>query len=460
LGRSAFSQHRVFERALELAVNSILTFGKHTVTGLLTAGGKENEDWSAAYRIFERGRVNQDKLFDAVLQSTVEKLDLQEPLYISMDDTITRKVGKKVAGTSWKRDPLGPKFHTNFVWGQRYLQISAALPDEEVAGRARGIPIDFCHAPTTKKPRKNAPIEEWNEYKKQQKECKVSTVGASRLLALRNKVRDRKIVCAVDGGFTNMEVFTSIPENTVLIGRIRKDASLFGVPDVPTDGSRGRRKYYGDKLPTPEEVRQDETIPWQNAKAYAAGKIQNFDIKMVMPVRWKSSKNRNMALLVIRPLGYRLSKNSKTLYRDPAYLLCSDCNMTPEEILQAYIWRWEIEVNFRDEKTIMGVGEAQVRTENAVKNVPSFLVAVYAFLLLSAHNTKVKSDSLPSPKWYNRNIEKRCSTQKIVSLFRMQHWGLNAVRNKNGFTSTTSLTRTHFNFPNSLISAICHVKNG
>ena len=43
----------------------------------------------------------------------------------------------------------------------------------------------------------------------------------------------------------------------------------------------------------------------------------------------------------------------------------------------------------------MGVGEAQVRKEESVRNVPAFGVAsCYAFLLLSAHAMKAKSTDI------------------------------------------------------------------
>ena len=359
-----------------------------------------------------------------------------------MDDTIVRKRGRKVSGTSWKRDPLGPAFHTNFVWGQRYLQISAALPDTEVEGRARGIPVDFHHAPAAVKPRKNADREVFEEYKAQQKVCKVSAVGARRLMELRKQVPDRKIICAVDGGFTNREVFQTIPENTVLIGRIRKDASLFAVGKKAAGISRGRKKYYGDPLPTPEQIRADESIPWQTVSAFAAGKQHDFEVKTVSPVRWKSSKNRDMRVVVIRPLAYRPRKSAKLLYRDPAYLLCSDPQLPLEQLVQAYLWRWEIELNFRDEKTLMGVGEAQVRTPAAVQTVPTFMVAVYAYLLLAAHAAGVKP--APAPKWYPQKSSNRCSTNSIISFFRSAFWNLNPEPIKRGFAPEPPGRRTLF----------------
>jgi hypothetical protein len=174
--RAAFKQERVFNRALELAGNSLLALGKRTITGILYAGGKMFQDWSATYRLFAKERIKQKELFAPVIKNVLDNIDAHAPLFTMMDDTLIRKRGRKVSGTAWKRDPLGPAFHTNFVWGQRYLQISAALPDFKVTGRARRIPVDFQHAPSPANTRKSATPEIWDEYKKQQKICKISAV--------------------------------------------------------------------------------------------------------------------------------------------------------------------------------------------------------------------------------------------------------------------------------------------
>ena len=69
-----------------------------------------------------------------------------------------------------------------------------------------------------------------------------------------------------------------------------------------------------------------------------------------------------LQLIVIAPLGYRLRKGSKLLYRQPAFLLCTDPDLDPQRLIETYLQRWGIEVNFREEKTLLGVGQAQVRS--------------------------------------------------------------------------------------------------
>ena len=74
-------------------------------------------------------------------------------------------------------------------------------------------------------------------------------------------------------------------------------------------------------------------------------------------------------------MGYRLTIGGRLLYRQPAYLICTDSRMALAEFLQQFLWRWDIEVNFRDEKTLLGVGQAQVRTASSNQNAPALAVA-------------------------------------------------------------------------------------
>ena len=77
-----------------------------------------------------------------------------KPLVLAMDDSLLRKTGTRIHGVSYRREPLGPAFQVNFVRGQRFVQLSAALP-QGAAGAARMVPIDFVHAPTPLKPSYN-----------------------------------------------------------------------------------------------------------------------------------------------------------------------------------------------------------------------------------------------------------------------------------------------------------------
>jgi hypothetical protein len=443
-------------------LTALVALGRRTITGLLVAGGRQFDDWSAAYRLFSKGRFDLDGLFAVARRTLVERLPEDQPLVAMLDDTLLRKRGRKVAGTSWHRDPLGPHFCTNFIWSQRFLQISAVLPEGPCPSRARAIPIDLVHCPSPRKPRKKAPEEQWARYRQDAKESRISMRGAERVAHLRAALdRDgqsqRSLVISADGSYTNSAMLRNLPARTTLVGRIRKDAKLFARPQGPS--GRGRRRYYGEPVPTPEQYRQDPAIPWQQTTAFLHGQLIDMEYKVIGPLRWRASGERDLLLVIIRPLAYRPAKGRPLLYREPIYLLCTDLALPLPQLVQAYLWRWEIEVGFRDQKTLLGSGEAQVRTAAAVERVPALIAAAYAFLHLSLPDAVDEhlEGRLPRPRWQTRGLGQRISTQQAVNLFRAELWGAALkVRNKTDFVKTQRLRAKSANLPNDPTSAILY----
>jgi hypothetical protein len=126
--------------------------------------------------------------------------------------------------------------------------------------------------------------------------------------------------------------------------------------------------------------------------------------------------------LVIAPVPYKLSRYSRTNYRQPAYFLSTDLTTPAKLLVQACFDRWQIEVNHRDEKDILGVGQAQLRSQHSVPRQPALAVASYSLLLLAALRSfgpGRTADYLAQPKW-RRNDSKRPSLLDLVTLLRMQ----------------------------------------
>ncbi len=427
--RPAFKEQRTWERAGALAMSGLACLGRHTLTGMLVTSGQQFRDWSAAYRLFAEERIDLDGVWRPVIGTACGLLEADLPFLAVLDDTLVGKTGRRVAGAAWRRDPLGPSFSDNFIWAQRFLQIACTIPESGFGSRARAVPVDLCHCPTPKRPSKRATEEEWAQYKLEAAASRISVTASERIHSLRHSLDAEDIACqrllvvSVDGAYTNSTVFRNIPQRTTIIGRIRKDAKLFLPPDASGGAvGAGRPRVYGRPFPTPEQMRQDDSIPWQQVKAYAAGEVRDFDVKVVAPLRWRGAGARDLRLIIIRPLGYRPSRTSRILYRDPAYVVCTDPALDVAQLLQAYLWRWEIEVAFRDQKTLMGLGEAQVRNETSVHKVPAFICAIYAYLHLAAIRAGVGFDSIPMPKWRKHQPGKRCTTSQMIALLRGELW--------------------------------------
>ena len=459
--RPAFHQERTWRLAKGCILAAIVCLGRRTITGLICTQGDQYRDWTRVYRLFEMGRFNIELLFAPIRKTLCRKLPPDMPIVAALDDTVVRKRGRKIAGTAWRRDPLGPHFCTNFIWAQRFVQLSLMAPSAGLVSAARAVPVDVTHAPSPKRPGKNATEAEWAMYRSFQADMRISKIGAERIANLRAKLnaddatKDRILVATVDGGYTNQTVFRNIPAGTTIVGRIRKDACLYAVPERRGE-RRGRNRYYGDPLPSPEAARQDASIPWQSVTAFAAGKKWSFEVKVVTPVRWKGAGNRDLQIVIVRPIAFRLRQKGPMQYRNPGYLVCTDVDLPVQTLLQAYIWRWEIELNFHDEKSIMGMGQAQVRTPTAVPASVAFAAASHAILNTAAVTLGIGDSGFPLPAWRNAADTPRCSTNQLIGRTRTELWAKAIGLNLSGFDKQTDLRRSIQNAPGNLASAIIY----
>jgi hypothetical protein len=440
-----FTQERTFERARCLTYGLLLTPPRHTTSAAICAIGRQFDDWSADYRTFSRSPWDSQALFDPVIDSAIPLLPpLPAPVIVAMDDTACKKTGRRIPGIATVRDPQSPPYHVNLIRGLRFVQVSLMIAPEHRKGPARALPVRFQPAPPVPKPKKNAPAQEWEEYKKLKKVGSLAQIGLSTVINLRDDLDQRPdtqlriLLTSVDGSYTNQVLLKGLPPRTTLIGRIRQDADLH-LPLDKNIRTNGRPRKYGPKAPTPKEVLSDDSIPFQEVPCFAVGQIRDFKVKVFGPLFWsKAGHDKPLLLIVIKPVGYRLRKGSKLLYREPAFLICTDPNLDLKTIVQAYVYRWEIEVNHHDEKSIIGVAQAQTRNPKAVNRQPQLQVAAYSLLLLAsilAHGFERTDEYLPLPKW--RGKSPRPSTADLVNLLRQQILG-------HTFSADRKITFDHF----------------
>ena len=423
----AWGDARCARRLSEPMLASLLIGETSTITNLICAHAGQHQDWTAAYRLYRQERVDEGVLFDRVLDELLAVLPEREPVVVALDDTLIRKRGPKISGVSWRRDPLGPPFQTNLVRAQRFLQMSAAWPLGE--GQARMIPIIFHHAPSAPKPTKDASPKQLTEQREQQKQMRLNAQALEQMKLLRQRCPGkRSMIFCGDGSYPNKTILKNLPSQCTYIGRIRKDAKLHHPPGIPQAKANGRPRRYGPSAPTPEQLRTDNAQPWQTVRAFAAGRQHDIRVKTLDTVFWRNTgTEQTHRVVVIAPLGYRLTRGAKLLYRAPAYLICTDPNLALETLVQAYRWRWGIEVNFREEKTLLGVGEAHVRTAASNQHLPAVMVAAYALLWTAAlrmHKLNPLPRVLVRPKWRRQTAETPPvpSTGELLRTLRSEVW--------------------------------------
>ena len=424
-----FPQQRTFLRAIRLALAQVLTPGIRTISRVISACGLDQCDWSADYRLFSRSPWEQRNLFTPVIQQGVGYFSNQDHINLAGDFTHLTKTGKHIPNVHCMRDPMSPAFHVNLIYGLRFVQYTMLLPlygkasdeEETPATPPRSVPICFEEVPTLKKPNRKADPSQWIQYKAALRKRPSSRMALDYLHKIRQHFNaagaaTKDLLVALDGGFCNRVFFGEAIPGVELVARCRKDAKL----RLPAQS--GTRSFYSKKCITPESVRQDTEQPYQEDVFFNGGDWRKMRYKEVVGVFWpKGARRRKLRLIILSPTPYRLSPNGRTHYRQPAYILTTDLKRSAKQIIQCYLDRWQIEVNHREEKSQFGVGDAQVRNTKSVPRQPSFVVAVYAMMLLAAqkaYGSKRAEAYVPLPKW--RKHARRPSCLDIVSQLRRE----------------------------------------
>jgi hypothetical protein len=419
--KSVFPQIRSYRRAVRQALGSLVCLGRRTLSRIIWTQGGAQRCWSAEYFLHARLQWEPQQLFAPMVKQGLPYCR-GRLVGVAVDDTRLRKTGRSIIQAFFQRDPLSPPFHTNLMLGLRFLQASLLLPlYRQAAVNGRGLPIRFQEVSVIKRPSRKACAEEQKRYRQLVKQHNLSHRFAEMMGQLRwaldeagggNKI----LVIAGDGSFSNRTVFRAPRDRTELIVRTRKDAVLcFRASD-------GSRRFYDVSKFNPEQVRQDPQQPWQTVKLFYGGKRRQIRFKELSGVYWqRGARQLPLRLLVIAPTPYRKRQSSKLYYRQPAYLLTTDLTSRARPLLQIYFDRWQIEVNHREEKDTLGIGQAQLWNPVSVPKQPVLAVAAYSALLLAslqAFGPKRGAAYAPLPKW--RRNAKRPSCLDLVTLLRKE----------------------------------------
>jgi len=419
--RPTFPQRRTLQRAVRQGLGALVCVGRRCLSRIIWAQGRQQRSWSGEYFLHSRCRWAPQTLFAGVLRRALP-FCRGRLVGVAVDDTRLRKTGLAIPQARYHRDPLSPPFHLNLMRGLRFLQASLLVPLHRRAhASCRALPIRFEEAAPVKKPGRKARPEVWQEYKRMSKRHNLSQRFVSSMACLRQALdaaggAAKLLVLALDGSFCNRTCFRAPRDRSELIARARKDACLCFRADPSS------RRFYAPQTFTPEQVRQNESLPWKQTKLFYGGKRRRIRYKELSPVYWRRGAGRiPLRLFVVAPTPYRKRKSAKLYYRQPAYLLSTDRKHSAPQVLQIYFDRWQIEVNHRDEKETLGVGQAQLWNVDAVPKQPALVVAAYSALLLAALEAfgPHRGAAYPAlPRWRRKAYRPSCLD--LVTLLRKE----------------------------------------
>jgi hypothetical protein len=272
--------------------------------------------------LFSRSPWEVRELFAPIVEESVALQPGTGPLVAAGDYTHLVRAGRKVKAAHWMRDPLSPAFHVNLVRGLRFFQLAMIVPSPPAAPRA--VPVAFAESPVPRKPGKKADPAAWAAYRQEQKRQPASVAAREQIAWLRAQLdaigaRERSLLMALDGSFAQRRFLEEPMARVELLCRARKDAVL-----CRRHSAAGRR-FYAKETFTPEQMRQDESVPWLQMDGRFGAQVHPLRYKDCGEVYWRNgARRRALRLIVLAPQPYRRSPKGKLLYREPAYILTTD----------------------------------------------------------------------------------------------------------------------------------------
>ncbi len=397
----AFSR-RVWEHVKILVVGAILVPGQRTVAAALRVMGLSQEGHFQNYhRVLNRARWASRALSPILLRLLIDAFVPPEaPVVVGIDEHIERRRGGKIAAKGIYRDPVrsSKEFFVK-TSGLRWvsMQLLAWVP---WAQRVWALPFLTVLAPS-----------ERYHQERGMRHKTLTDWGRQMILQLRRWLPDRAIVVVTDNAYAALDLLNRcqrLPRPVSFVSRLRLDAALYDPPPERTTKTKGRPRRKGKRQPTlqtrvtdPQTVWQQLTVRWyggvERTIETATGTAIWYHGGMpTVPLRW---------VLIRDPAGQF----------DPQALLCTDQDVSAQQIVEWFVLRWQLEVTFHEARTHLGVETQRQWSHLAIARTTPALLGLFSLVTLAARQ-RIGDGTLPARQsaWYDKPVPTFADTLALV----------------------------------------------
>ena len=236
----------------------------------------------------------------------------------------------------------------------------------------------------------------------------------------------------------------SIP--VYMVTRLRLDAQLYEPAPPRQPRQMGRLRTVGQRLSALKTRVDNPDTAWQVVVVRDWYGLGEYTLKIAsatavwyktgmpaVPIRW---------VLVVDPAGKF----------DPQALLCTDTTAAPQDILNWFRQRWQVEVTFEEVRTHLGVETQRQWSSKAILRTTPALLALISLVTILAHQHDTCWGSLPRPNaaWYKKSLP---TFADALALVRQQLWQLQTFQRLGPDTDMVKVPRVLFNTWSDLL---CH----
>ncbi len=392
-----------------LLIGAILCQGARRVSSILRVMGLSQEKRFEKYhRVLNRAKWNSMSGGKILFGLLIHLLPASFPILIVVDDTIERRRGKNIKAKGCYRDACrSTKKWVVKCFGLKWVCLMLIVP-LPWCKRPWALPFMTILAPSKKANKSvNRPHKTSIDW----------TILAIRIIARWLK---RTFILIGDGGFACIRLgHTCIKHNITLVSRLRLDAALYELVPNPVKQKAGRRREKGKRFTSLKQIAADLTQPWRDTTvSWYGGEIKQ--VRMLSGINlWYSAGEK--PLLIRWVLVFDVEKNQAEAF------FSTHINLEPEQIVNYFVLRWNIEVTFFETRAHLGIETQRQWADKSIARTTPVLMALFSFICLFAVEM-LKKQSLPilSSAWYHKKSE--ATFIDILAFVRRDIW---ASRNFN-----------------------------
>jgi len=325
-------------------------------------------------------------------------------VHLVLDDTVVRRRGPKIAALGVYRDAVrSSRTQVVKTTGLRWLCVMLLAP-MPFALRRWALPVLTVLAPS-----------ERFSARQDRRHKKLTDWAAQALLQVKRWLPDRTIVCVADSSYAALEFLERVRTAVTVITRLRLDAALYKPAPARTAGTPGRPRRKGARMMSLERMLQDRRRRWQR----------------IQLSHWYQQKDRPVMVLTgtavwyhasmpVIPLRWVLVRDPKGQF-EPQAFLSTDLSLTPQQILEHYVERWQVEVTYEETRQHLGLDTQRQWNDKAILRTTPVLFALYTIVALLAKSIAKGTAVFPvrTSAWY---VKEQPTFSDALATVRQRLW--------------------------------------
>jgi len=383
---------RIWGVAQVLLIGGIVAPGKRTVTAVLRVMGlSECRHFQNYHRVLSRAVWSSLRASQVLLKLLVTTFAARGPVVVGLDDTIERRRGAQITAKGIYRDPVRSS-HSHFVKasGLRWLSLML-LVNIPWAKRVWALPFLTLLAPSER------------YYAQKRRAHKTLTDWARQgLLQLRRWLPRREIIVVADASFAVIALLgqmRQLAHPIWMVVRFRLDAALYEPARKRQAGQLGRPRLKGKRLPTLAQVLKSRKTPWRRMRV---GRWYG-EVRRTIEITAGTAVWYHGGLPVV-PIRWVLIRDPKGKFKSQA-LLCTKLAAKPEQIVEWFVQRWQVEVTFREVRTHLGVETQRQWSDQAIARTTPLLLGLFSLITVFAHQSTVRGQlPIRQAAWYKKSL--------------------------------------------------------